>query len=87
MLKYFLIVLVLGSLSSELIQATGRVCLTRATCSALNATCKCYCSKKCGFRDKEADDYPILIPDDPEAKYCYCKPADLKEFSTSCKGR
>jgi hypothetical protein len=41
-----------------------------------NKTCACYCSRKCGFRDKEEDDKPVYVKDDPNGFYCYCKPWD-----------
>gem|GEM_PF-1948739 len=42
--------------------------------------CLCYCSRKCGPREKQSDDAPVYVENDPNGKYCYCKPWDRDKF-------
>lgn len=42
-----------------------------------NASCKCYCSRVCHFRKKEADDKPVFVENDLRGYGCYCKQWDL----------
>ena len=39
-------------------------------------SCQCYCSRKCGPRDKKSDDDPIYVSHDKYGHYCYCKQWD-----------
>lgn len=50
-------------------------------CKDMRNSCQCYCGFKPGPRDKEANDNPIFIADDPEEHYCYCKERDIKEVN------
>jgi hypothetical protein len=54
-----------------------KVCTNVKECADLYNSCQCYCSRKCGFRDKQTDDTPIFVPNDPAGHYCYCKQWDL----------
>ena len=53
-----------------------------------NQNCQCWCSVKCGFRDKVAKDSPIWVDKDNYGKYCYCKQWDYDHYEDNCvKGR
>ena len=45
---------------------------------------KCWCSQKCGYRDKTDKDHPIYIENDRNGKFCYCKQWDLDYFEENC---
>ncbi len=42
-----------------------------------NKNCMCYCAFKGAPREKEADDKPVYVKNDPYGHYCYCKQRDL----------
>ena len=51
-------------------------CLDKKSC--LNdKKCQCYCSVKCGPRDKTSEDSPIWIENDPYGHHCYCRQRDV----------
>lgn len=50
----------------------------------MDNSCQCYCSHLCGFRDKEADDMPVYVPNDPYGNFCYCKPWDRDNYEALC---
>lgn len=54
----------------------------KRACQDLNNSCQCYCSWKCGPRDKQPDDKPIYVENDPAGIYCYCKQRDLDNYYT-----
>lgn len=65
-------------------------CTSETDCKNLKNECQCYCSFKCGFRDKIVEDdpitgvkkdEPIYIPDDPNGKFCYCKQRDVDFYN------
>lgn len=56
----------------------AEICNTKKAC--INDDCQCYCSMKCGFRDKTDDDRPVYIENDPNGKHCYCKQWDLDNY-------
>ena len=60
----------------------GSSCLIAKNCKNKqnclnNKSCKCYCSRVCHFRKKEADDKPVFVENDPRGFGCYCKQWDL----------
>jgi hypothetical protein len=76
-LKILLLLISFGGM----LQARRKICRTEQECIN-NPQCACYCSRMCGFRNKEANDQPIYIANDPEGKFCYCKPWDYKNYFT-----
>lgn len=62
---------------------TGKAQCTRDTCT-MDPTCQCWCSVKCGFRDKKPNDNPMWVENDPNGKYCYCKQWDLDNYKARC---
>ena len=46
--------------------------------------CQCWCSVKCGFRDKKSDDRPVYVENDSNGKHCYCKQWDLDNYDMKC---
>lgn len=58
-------------------EANSVICPTKQTCKDKGNACQCWCSHKCGPRDKEEDDNPVYVNDDPYGNYCYCKQWDL----------
>lgn len=55
-------------------------CTTEEDCIN-NDKCQCYCSVKCGFRDKDMkQDRPVFVENDPNGIHCYCKEWDLKNY-------
>jgi hypothetical protein len=61
------------------------ICPTKEDCTVINA-CKCWCSHKCGPRDKVKDDKPVFIMSDPNGNYCYCNQWDLDNIDR-CKAK
>lgn len=59
-------------------------CNTPAKCSDLNNACQCYCSRKCGPRNKTPEDKPVWVENDPYGNFCYCKQWDLDNFKVRC---
>ncbi len=57
--------------------ANDIICPTKKTCLDKGNNCKCWCSHKCGPRDKEADDKPVYDNNDPNGNFCYCKQWDM----------
>ncbi len=60
----------------------GGIC-DRKTCTT-DPKCKCWCSVKCGYRDKNASDRPIYVEDDKNGKGCYCKQWDYDHYVDNC---
>lgn len=58
-------------------------CTSEKNCTNMKNNCQCYCSVKCGFRDKTSDDRPVYVQDDPNGKYCYCKQWDLDNYKSN----
>jgi hypothetical protein len=79
--KYLLaLVALLGACSS---QKDPPQCTDSRSC-VNNPKCQCWCSVKCGYRDKHAGDNPIWIDEDPRGIHCYCKRWDYEHFDTNC---
>src|SRR6201984_2963687 len=51
---------------------------------ATDPNCQCWCSVKCGYRDKTKDDHPVWIENDPNGKGCYCKQWDHDHYEDNC---
>ncbi len=65
-------------LSCDLLDASYMsICKNKQQCQDLKNSCQCYCSRKCGPRDKKPDDKPVFVADDPRGYRCYCKQWDL----------
>lgn len=47
-------------------------------------SCMCWCSVKCGYRKKTAEDSPVFVADDANGKHCYCKQWDLDHYKENC---
>lgn len=45
---------------------------------------QCWCSRKCGYRNKEKTDNPIFIENDDNGKFCYCKQWDRNYYKKNC---
>lgn len=87
--NYLLLGIVLASFSlSECASKKSKKprCKTEKSCINDNS-CECYCSRKCGFREKEENDQPVYVENDPNGKYCYCKQWDLDNYKENCKNR
>lgn len=82
--KNYLLFLLISIVSFSILTAEDAICPTQQNCKNLNNPCKCYCSHKCGPRDKKADDRPIWIENDPEGNFCYCKQWDLDNYKKRC---
>ena len=78
--NYLLFLLLAASVS--LIEARNPRCQTKEECVDLNSTCQCYCSRKCGFRERESNDKPVYLENDPAGHHCYCKQWDLDNYET-----
>lgn len=52
-------------------------CKTQISCKN-NPKCQCYCSVKCGPRDKKPTDQPIWVEKDELGHHCYCADRDWK---------
>lgn len=81
--KNFLLIALL-CISASLLEGGRRqpeapICDSEEDCIN-NDDCQCYCSVKCGFRDKTEDDRPVYIENDPNGKNCYCKEWDHKNY-------
>lgn len=63
--------------------ANDVICPTQEDCSIINS-CKCWCSHKCGPRDKVKDDKPVFLMSDPYGNYCYCNQWDIDNYGR-CK--
>lgn len=64
-------------------EANDVICPTKEYCTVINQ-CKCWCSHKCGPRDKVKDDKPVFLMSDPNGNYCYCNQWDLDNYDR-CK--
>lgn len=79
MLKKILLLCAISIFFCKEIEARrkGRRSACRTEESCLNdQNCQCYCSVKCGFREKRPDDAPVFLENDPYGNYCYCKAWD-----------
>ena len=90
MSKNYLLFLTLLTISfSNFGEKKGKLCNGRKSCvsgvpgSNVKSSCQCYCSVKCGPREKEKDDRPVYVENDPNGKYCYCKQWDLDNYSVN----
>ncbi len=80
-LKKYLYLILLCATSVNLLRADSSKELSADEASCLrDASCKCYCSGICKFRDKNESDKPVWVKNDPNGKFCYCKQWDLDEF-------
>jgi hypothetical protein len=50
-------------------------CTNQVSCKN-NPNCQCYCSVKCGPRDKKPTDKPIWVENDDLGHHCYCADRD-----------
>ena len=83
-LKHYCLILIACTISifgkstvlNEYKPANAVICPTKKTCIN-KKDCKCWCSHLCGPREKEEDDSPVYVNDDPYGNYCYCKQWDL----------
>lgn len=50
-------------------------CKNQMSCKN-NPKCQCYCSVKCGPRDKKSTDNPIWVEKDELGHHCYCADRD-----------
>jgi hypothetical protein len=93
--RYSLLFLLLALGSSSFIMPKdrkpkkGKMCKTEKNCTDLENPCKCWCSVKCGPRDKTEDDEPIYFnkDEDPFGKGCYCQQRDLDLYDKNCAGK
>lgn len=80
-----LAIFVLLSIScAVLAQREAPICGTKESCEK-NPDCRCYCSRKCDYRDKEENDEPVYVKNDPYKKYCYCNAWDRDAYVERCK--
>lgn len=68
---------ILGTHYAPFKQANSVICPTKKTCLDMKNGCMCWCSHKCGPREKEDDDSPVYVNDDKNGNFCYCKQWDL----------
>lgn len=61
----------------------GPQCQTKESCLT-DPNCQCWCSRKCGFRKKEASDQPVYIENDRYGKHCYCNQWDYDHYEDNC---
>lgn len=74
-------VLVLSACTSN--QENTGDCKTQSAC--LNdPNCLCWCSVKCGYRQKTDKDHPMYKNKDRNGKFCYCKEWDYKMYEDNC---
>lgn len=66
-------------------EANDVICPTKEDCTITNQ-CKCWCSHKCGPRNKVKDDKPIFLMSDPYGNYCYCNQWDIDNYDR-CKAK
>lgn len=78
---FAILISVLTVAAINAIESNAPVCGNNITnCKDLSNPCRCYCSKKCGPRDKKPDDRPVFVENDPAGNFCYCKQWDLDEY-------
>jgi len=70
-----------GGMRKRSMKSSSGSCRMGASCADMNNECQCYCSVKCGFRDKREDDKPVYVENDPNGLGCYCKQVDLDEYN------
>lgn len=58
-------------------------CTSKEACVS-DPNCQCWCSVKCGWRDKKEGDHPIYVKNDPNGKHCYCKQWDFDHYEDNC---
>ncbi len=83
MFKNYSFIYLIALLSISSITAVdNELCTGEQNCSDLNNTCKCYCSVKCGPRDKKPGDTPTVVAfdNDPLGKRCFCAQRDIDLF-------
>lgn len=56
---------------------------TKETCTT-DPKCRCWCSVKCGYRDKKDGDQPVYIEKDPQGIGCYCNQWDADHYEDNC---
>ncbi len=90
-LKYVLITLTIiwAHTSTQLFAPSMRyvektACENEEDCKDMNNSCQCYCSVKCGYRDKDQDkDNPVYVEKGiqigNELVHCFCKQDDLDD--------
>jgi hypothetical protein len=54
------------------------LCNSDASCADKKNNCTCWCSVKCGPRDKKADDTPKTLQVAPDKSICFCAERDIK---------
>jgi len=59
-------------------------CKTKEACMN-DAKCRCWCSVKCGYRQKTEADNPMYVEKDANGKFCYCKQWDLDNYKNNCE--
>lgn len=78
--KLLLLALVAFSLNNTVLNA--QVCNDKESCLT-DPSCQCYCSVKCGYRDKKPGiDNPVYIEEGIDGIHCFCKETDLREFES-----
>ncbi len=82
-MKRYLLVLFGFLISSCSVSDFGPKCTTAENCAS-DPKCQCWCSRKCGFRNKKPDDSPIYITNDSNGKFCYCKQWDFDNYQDNC---
>lgn len=73
------IILSIGFIACE----QQKPCPSKKAC-LYDPDCPCWCSVKCGWRKKRADDHPVYIEKDPYGKHCYCKQWDYDHYEDNC---
>ena len=61
---------------ATMINLESRTCKGKKNCLH-DKSCQCYCARIGDFRNKEADDKPVYVKNDPRGHHCYCKQWDL----------
>lgn len=64
--------------------ANDEICPSKENCTNIKNECKCWCSHKCGPRDKvstgDNPDKPVFLMSDKNGNYCYCNQWDLENI-------
>ena len=83
-MKYTLFLLITTLLSACGSQQKNPLpCKSKDACLT-DQKCECWCSVKCGYREKTAADHPVYIENDPNGKHCYCKQWDADHYQENC---
>jgi hypothetical protein len=77
-----LLVCVAVGVSSEALAKQKRVCGWKKSCEN-NPDCQCFCARKGDYREKEENDTPVYVKNDPYKKYCYCNVWDRDAYRES----